>query len=196
MTSNQFEQFWKETYALTPPIPHLFKRAYSTRWLRVHSLPEAKRYPDNDLEWSILLDRQKSFLTDLLGSEDSILLVTGEYFNPTSPLIFSPHPCLHHLSFTKLSPIALAMIDGNEEYDPGERYQPFCAPVDGSIVTNESLLQDIANDELRVFFVSFEHDLLIAPYDGGVDIIFKDEVTKDHYKTKYKNWVSSRRDGL
>jgi hypothetical protein len=37
---------------------------------------------------------------------------------------------------------------------------------------------------------------IIAPYDGGVDIIFGDKHPLSIFKEKYKNWLSKREDGL
>lgn len=60
----------------------------------------------------------------------------------------------------------------------------------------DNLLKDIAEDNLRAFFVSVYKELIIAPYDGGVDFILKDTKTRDFYKQKYISWLSIRQDGL
>jgi hypothetical protein len=44
--------------------------------------------------------------------------------------------------------------------------------------------------------MSVDDDTLIAPYDGGVDLILKDKEIRDQYKSKYRNWLSKRDDGL
>jgi len=38
--------------------------------------------------------------------------------------------------------------------------------------------------------------IIIAPYDGGVDLILKDIETRNIYKQKYSDWLSQREDGL
>ena len=60
----------------------------------------------------------------------------------------------------------------------------------------DSILKDIADDQLRAFFISEEKKLIIAPYDGGVDLILKDTETRNIYKRKYSDWLSQREDGL
>jgi hypothetical protein len=45
-------------------------------------------------------------------------------------------------------------------------------------------------------FLSFEKNVIVAPYDGGVDCILKDVETRDYFKNKYKAWLSKREDGL
>jgi hypothetical protein len=37
---------------------------------------------------------------------------------------------------------------------------------------------------------------LIAPYDGGVDVILKDLHSCSVFKKKFKDWLSKREDGL
>mgnify|MGYP000411485810 CR=1 FL=1 len=50
---------------------------------------------------------------------------------------------------------------------------------------HNDLLRAIANDETRALFVSVEKNVLVAPYDGGIDLILKDSETRDNYKKKY-----------
>ena len=61
---------------------------------------------------------------------------------------------------------------------------------------HDKLLRIIADDEVRAFFVSFENGIIVAPYDGGVDVIAKDTAMRDLYKEKYKEWLSEREDGM
>ena len=45
----------------------------------MHSLPELQRYATTQAEWAMLLNRQNYLLTDLLGNNEEVVLVTGEY---------------------------------------------------------------------------------------------------------------------
>ncbi|WP_449384898.1 DUF3885 domain-containing protein [Chitinophaga flava] len=47
--------------------------------------------------------------------------------------------------------------------------------------------QKFAQDNLRAFFISIGKELVIAPYDGGIDFILKNSETRDSYKGKYRN---------
>ncbi len=58
------------------------------------------------------------------------------------------------------------------------------------------LLKEIAEYELRAYFISIAKECIIAPYDGGMDIILKDTATRDRYKLKYQEWLSLREDGM
>jgi hypothetical protein len=43
---------------------------------------------------------------------------------------------------------------------------------------------------------SFDRNIIVAPYDGGVDFVLQDVLTKEKYKSKYRQWLSERADGL
>lgn len=203
MTADQFEAFWQQTYPGTVPLAYRLRTAYPDRWLRIHSLPDAQRYAQTPAEWQMLLARQNTLLAEVLRVEEQVVLVTGEYeYCPpgeTSSWQFSVPDCLRHLVFTQLRPIELSRLAPDpqvpENYEPGDVYRPLMTALVWHPHTWDLLLRAIAEDELRAFFVSFSPPCLIAPYDGGMDLIFPDQPTRDHYRTTYQAWVSARADG-
>jgi hypothetical protein len=196
MTKEEFQQFWAANYPETLPINYLFKHHLKSSWLRIHSLPESKRYAENEEEWLILLERQNTVFNDLIAENSKIYLVTGVYgFDDkvVSPDFLTEIACLGNLNFAPLESINLHEYS-NEWSDEGTFYTPYFAEDIYISHRFDELLKRIADDNLRVFFIG--KDCLIAPYDGGVDIIFKDTATRDFYKSKYKNWLSNRADGM
>ncbi len=197
MTVEQFNSFWSSTYPDTVLIQHHFRHDYPDRWFRIHSLPESKRYAENESEWDILLDRQNKIISDLLGDNSNFILVTGGY---TSEGYTELHPIaelnsIKQISFVSLDPIDLNKLS-SDEYDHGQTYTPMFSEQNWEPKKFDNLLTDIAEDNLRVFFISIGQKLIIAPYDGGVDFILKDTETRDFYKQKYSGWLSAREDGL
>jgi len=197
MTKEDFNSLWAKRYPATAPISYLFKYDFADRWFRIHSLPESKRYANNDKEWEILLTRQNSIITDILGEDSKIILVTGEYHDDESPEL---HPIGEVNSIKEFKFINLDVIDLHKllpnEYDPGRIYRPMFHADEWQKGKYDNVLRDIANDEVRVSFVSVDSDTIVAPYDGGVDLILKDSQTRDSYKIKYRAWLSSREDGF
>ena len=197
MTKEEFNSFWEGTYPGTLPISYTFKHNYPDRWLRIHSLPESKRYPSNDSDWDILLSRQNTIISDILGYNAKIVIVTGDYFHED---FFELHPVedvtsIKAFSFLKLDEINLHKIYP-ENYESGLFYRPiFCTDFWQNGKFND-ILKDIAEDQLRAFFISINKECIIAPYDGGVDLIFKDSDIRDRYKLRYQDWLSEREDGL
>lgn len=51
--------------ARVPPLADRLKHAFPDRWGRFHSLPESRRYPEDDADCRIALHRYNSILDDL-----------------------------------------------------------------------------------------------------------------------------------
>lgn len=197
MTAEQFNNFWKSTYPNTTLIQHHFKHDFADRWFRIHSLPDSKHYAQGDNDWDILLDRQNKIISELLTGNSNFLLVTGGH---TSEEYTELHPIDEVNSIKEIPFISLDPIDLNkiypDEYDHGQFYTPMFSEQKWQLKKFDNILKDIAEDNLRAFFVSIDKELIIAPYDGGVDLILKDSETRDFYKQKYSGWLSARVDGL
>ncbi len=191
MTAQEFNQYWELTYPETIPVSHYFKHDYTERWLRIHSLPLAKRGPGNNKEWKILLDRQNTLITDLIGENGTFYLVLNEYCHEEQTGPMEKEEAYEKYQFTPL---------GRNDQEPDEEEgfvykQEFSEQKWASGRFND-ILKDIAEDNSRAFFMSIAGECIIAPYDGGMDIIVKDTDTRDRLKYKYKAWLSERGDGL
>jgi hypothetical protein len=197
MTKENFQILWTLNYPDTVPISYLFKHDYSERWFRIHSLPESKRYAEDKNEWRIIISRQNEIITDLFGQDTPILIVTGEYnWGDNRQIhITEEEEIFKPFSFILLDNIELNKIDA-EQYDEPDIYRPAFAQTIWKLKYHDKLLREIANDNSRAFFISFDKNVIVAPYDGGVDIVLKDSSTKEHYKNKYRQWLSEREDGL
>lgn len=197
MTKEDFQKLWTLNYPDTVPISYLFKHDFTDRWFRIHSLPESKRYAENDAEWEILLSRQNEIITDLFGVDTPILLVTGEYNwgDQREIHITDKEEIFKSFKFIRLDNIDLYKID-SEQYDEPDIYRPAFATTIWNLNYHDNLLREIAKENIRAFFVSFNKNVIVAPYDGGVDFVLKDGLTKENYKNKYRQWLSVREDGL
>ena len=196
MTPEEFDELWNLHYPETVPISYLFKFDFASRWFRIHSLPNSKRYPDNEQEKDILLKRQNAIITDLLGNNSKVILVTGEYnWGKRETHVVDEEKVFANYNFSILKSIDLYKLNP-EDYDEWEVYRPAFAESKWSSNQHDELLMEIANDNIRAFFVSFEKKVIIAPYDGGIDFVLQDSSIKNVYKDKYKEWLSIREDGL
>jgi hypothetical protein len=198
MNKAQFQQYWANNFPKIPPINHLFKHHLKERWLRIHSLPEAKRYAETDEEWAVLLERQNTLFTDLMPNDTKICIVSGIYSNADKVFekdVFDTLPYSKVLTFKELDPLDMHAISG-DWHDEGVKFTPCFAEEIYAPHKFDSILKSIANDEWRLFFLDPQSHTIIAPYDGGVDIIFGDKHPLSIFKEKYKNWLSKREDGL
>ncbi len=197
MTKQEFQKYWTLNYLDNIPLSHLLRQEYSDRWFRIHSLPESKRYAENDKEFEIILNRQNEIITDIFGLETNILLVTGEYnWGDNKAIHITDEQEIYKTySFTRLDNIDLYKFN-SEDYDEFDIYRPAFTETTWSLNKHDKILLEIAEDKTRAFFMSFEKNVIVAPYDGGVDFILKDNLSKEFYKNKYIHWLSEREDGL
>lgn len=197
MTAKDFNDFWVSIYPDTAPIPYTFKHRYPNRWFRIHSLPESKRYAENQEEWDILLDRQNEIITDVLGHGSKVFLVTNHYYWIYGNTIEEEADTEDFASYNSTPLDAIDMHQLYPDYyDEGQAVLPAFSEQVWQPRIYDQLLKVIAQDEARAFFVSESNECLVAPYDGGIDFVLRDEATKNKYKHKYMDWLSSRPDGM
>jgi hypothetical protein len=177
-SKESFLGYWNSLYPETPPINYFFKERFKKRWLRIHSLPQSKRYADTKEEWDILLDRQNTVISDLIG-EDAVIKVVINFIG------------IDNYLFKSFNFINIGVFTDMERETV---FQSFLFETTWQKNTLNPLLIMIAQEEMRAFIIG--DDCLIAPYDGGMDLIFKDGCTKGVFKEKYNDWLSAREDGL
>ena len=176
MTRQAFEQFWAKNYPETLPIGYLFKHNLPERWVRFHSLPDAKRYAETEAEWDILLRRQNDIFDYLIPQNAEIMVVINS--------ISSGHLLFQMFDFENIGVLI------HDEMT----FQSFVAETTWQSNRLNPLLIEIADDNIRAFITT--PNCIVAPYDGGIDVVLKDNDTKNILKDKFKNWLSQRQDGF
>jgi hypothetical protein len=178
MRAPTFLADWASRYPQSDPIGYLFRHRFPDRWLRIHSLPESKRYAESEGEWEQLLDRQNRVLVDQFG-EVSVVQIVVNFIEIRSPLF-------DQFVFENIG----TFIDRDAE----TVFQSFLITTEWRYGAFDALLRDVANDEMRAFVVG--EDRIVAPYDGGMDLIVPDTAERDRWRTAYGPWLSQREDGL
>jgi hypothetical protein len=169
---------WNALYPETPPINYLFKHRLPKRWARIHSLPEAKRYPQTKDEWRELERRQNAVIDHLVPQMTNVRIVINAIE-------------IDNYLFESFN---LENIGVFVDKDGEAVFQSFMFETTWESHTLNPLLAMIADDQMRAFIMA--PDCLIAPYDGGMDMILKDPHTCWEFKRRFKVWLSSRADGL
>ncbi len=77
-------QFWQSQFNGFVPEADNLKYEFKNRWVRFHSLPESKRYPENEQEYLEILRRHNVVLQDLCG-QGNVLVVLPEYSDSSVP---------------------------------------------------------------------------------------------------------------
>lgn len=196
--SNSFQSQWDQFYPNNLPISHLLKHYFPQSWLRIHSLPESKRYADTSAEYELLLDRHNEIITDCFGDDASIFIVSGHYFTFSRNIKAYDPAFILPYKFNLEQAINLKQLNP-EDYDDDEEdsfFRPYSIETTWQSNQHNDLLKKIADDEVRAFMISFEQNIIVAPYDGGIDFIIFNDAQRHALRDKYQDWLSPREDGL
>ncbi|MEU0334737.1 hypothetical protein [Streptomyces sp. NPDC006193] len=167
---------------------------YVDRWVRFHSLPGSKRYPQSEDEYATVLERHNTILDELF-TELEVFVVTMDWScTPTGPAGFpTPREELHPDS-------ALWWIESDQDdpdpefhthtrlYADRRRWRHGC--VDGLLraITDEALVE--------VFITDTGLQRIYHPYDGGADVILTTAAERDALRNRHAAWLSSHPAGL
>ena len=194
MTESGFTYYWNKEYPESFPINHELKWNYPDRWFRIHSLPESKRYADNDSEYQIIFKRQNQLMTDLIGDESEIFISFSLYAG--DDLINAHYKELK--DFGEFEKVATIDLKKQRPYEHEEELfiDVFSKTEIWKSNNRNDIIRAIADDEIRAMFISVSNKCIVAPYDGGVDVIVESTEKRDRLKNKYRNWLSTREDGM
>lgn len=193
MREHEFIEHWNERYPEALAINHELKWIYPDRWFRIHSLPKSKRYAESAEEYKIILDRQNQLLSDLIGEGKEVAIAFGLYKNDITNDNYEVIKGFNE--FQKVLTIDLHK-ERPEEYMDGVCLDLFVKTETWKSGNRDEILKAIADDEIRAMFVSFSRECIVAPYDGGVDVLVDSTELRDRLKSNYKDWLSDRADGM
>ncbi|MFI9581188.1 hypothetical protein ACIHCQ_04965 [Streptomyces sp. NPDC052236] len=184
---------WQERRPSGPPIAHTFRSTYADRWVRFHSLPGSKRYPESEDEYAIVLDRYNTVLDELFAGTD-VFVVTKDWSNtPTEPAAYLTRQALH--------PEGTRWWTEPHLDDPDPKFHTYTRlyadrrPWERGCA--DELLRAVADEVLvEVFFADTELRRVHHPYDGGADVILTTPEERDRLRDLHGGWLSSHPAGL
>lgn len=180
-----FATDWRASFGDALPAGFLCREALADRWLRIHSLPESKRYAETEVERTELLDRQNAAANYVLGDDaDCHLLITR--FGENRAWSFEELPLNGRTPMHFLSA-------GDED----DEFQFFDLPVRWQKGAFNELLLAVADDRTGpVLFADVQRRRIYAPYDGGADLFFPSTEAAQLAREHFQDWLSAREDGL
>lgn len=145
-----------------------FKTIYESRFVRFHSLPNAKRYPETESEYLALLARHNSVMTKVLKDAEILILVTG--FDSDD------------FDVDTIGSLVLWRT-----FDLG---QIFVVATTINSKMHEAVARLVADDRIaNVMIISPYSDYLFHPYDGGIDVICPSPQGRDELKACFADWL-------
>jgi hypothetical protein len=183
---------WKTAFPHAAPAGFLCRVAASERWVRTHSLPGSKRYPDTTSEYAEVLYRYRQIASEVLGEGSHCVLFASRFGDERHWDVPADGPLRGH-RFAHV----MTEGDGDGDGDGGERRQFFAAETTWRASAFDELLTAVADDQCaHLLFFNPQRRTAFAPYDGGADIFVATREDALAAKNRFEAWLSARPDRL
>ncbi|MFI6765159.1 hypothetical protein [Streptomyces sp. NPDC050355] len=179
-------ELWQRRWPGCPPVGHQLRGPYRDVWVRFHSLPESKRYAQDESEYAIVLDRYNSVLGELFAGTDVYVITPVWTADPDVP----PHqPDAGYWQ-------SLLVAD-----DPDPEFRTYCHLFAARRLWQrgcvDDLLRDIADDKMAdVLITDVQLQRIHHPYDGGADVFLATPEERDMMRDRHAGWLSTHPAGL
>lgn len=186
---------WDCCFPDCEPIGHRLRVAFPKRWVRFHSLPGSKRYPEDEVEYAEALARHNTILGELAGNGARVLLVTIGYSD-------APEPSRSYLEVTEFDPGAspwrtVAMHRVEEGFADPSYWHLFASAWEWRSGVFGPLIRLVSDDAVaNVLVVAPDCRWVLHPYDGGMDVIAESPEARRLLWAKHSAWLSAHADGL
>ncbi len=186
---------WQHCFPDCEPISHLLRPTFRDRWVRFHSLPESKRYPEDEGEYATVLDRHNRTLGELVGAGRSVVLLTTGYSE-------TPEPVRTYRDLESSDPDAkpwrtVPMHELEGDFSDPSYWHVFASVWEWRPGSFDPIIRLIADDAVaNVMVVDADCRWLLHPYDGGMDVIAETSAARGRLLAGHGDWLSARADGM
>lgn len=189
---NPFD-WWKSNFGEYVPLGFVLRNQKESNWVRIHSLPNSKRYPESADEYKELLRRHNDIANYLFQQDELCYLFKSDTFFPE--IENEETPSLNGIDFMSESAV-WAQYPSEIPREDDDLFKVWCAPVFWKPSNFEALVRSVADEELfGISIVSTRSMNVYCPYDGGADILsFSQSV--ETVRGMFSEWLSARSDGL
>ena len=185
--------WWIATFGEIAPIGHVLRGHLHEQWTRFHSLPQSKRYAENDGEYAELLQRHLNVGSALFQPREVIVVLHSEHHARKDK---PNNKRRRHLGTRQLREKMIELpVLASDKVESG--YWQVRAIVTSWIPDFfADLNQRIADEQdSGVAFISPTTKNIYCPYDGGMDI-FSFSISPQSLEEKFRHWMSGRPDKL
>lgn len=183
--SEDFRAAWRNFYPKTEPLGYLMRESGTGHWVRFHSLPQSKRYAENDVERKTIVDRANAPATEILGHGSPCWLIQVGVLDPRWDATAFRARDDYNLVF------AYAFHDDGIDRNVYARLRTWTSGKFDRLITS------LADDEAAsALWMSASDGAVFAPYGGGADVFIPSEAEATRLKAMFPDWLSPRSDGL
>ncbi len=171
---------WTLRFGDFAPLGFVCRGKLHSRWVRIHSLPGSKRYPDSEPEYTELLRRHNEAATIVLGDGEACIAFFVSFGEEEEP------PFLDAVTIPELS-----------SFPDAEDCTIAAAPIVWQQGHFDRVIRAVADETFRgVLIANLRRRTAYAPYDGGADLIFESQDAARQGRDRLSDWLSMRADGL
>ncbi len=187
----ELDKYWLRNFGELPPIAHVLRESLVSRWVRFHTLPESKRYPETDSEMECVFERYKTVIAEVTTSVQQLGLLTTNWY-PTKELRNSGSILpVHHAAAMLWRSVA---IDDDPDPVIWDIYHSTMRLEDPAL---NMILRMVAEDRIyNVMILDSSSSWLVHPYDGGMDVFAASGDARNDLASRYAAWLSKRPDWL
>jgi hypothetical protein len=177
---------WQRHWPDCPPVGYKLRNPYRNVWVRFHSLPESKRYAEDESEYAVVLERYNTVLDELFAGGD-VYVITPVWTTEADVPPVRPDAAYWQ---------GLLVQD-----DPDPEFRTYChlfaARQPWRHGCLDALLRDIADDKVGgVLVTDIQMRRIYHPYDGGADVFLATSEERDLTRERHAHWLSSSPSGL
>ena len=176
--SRELDSRWDSTWRGDVPVGHLLRSNYESRWVRLHSLPDGKRYADTEDEHAEILHRHRVVLADLLSNStiDDLTVLAEDWDRRDLATGWVKRVLPDVWPWRRF-----AGDQGATSYVWVRSHL--------SEAQLDALLRAIADDAGSAILTDSTMSWLYCPYDGGADVILPSAGERDRLASRYAVWL-------
>lgn len=183
---------WERNWGDVPPEADDLAYHFPDRWVRLHSLPRSKRYPDTPEEYAILLDRHHATLRELAGGADG----AGEVLVMTWAGSWTSRPGRRRPEVVAAMPnprrwVSYIMDEDEPEFTWWSHIYLNRVPMDPDSLN--PLLRAVADETATGVIIAPDTlEWLYHPYDGGADVLLPSRARRNQLAATFRAWLPPR----
>lgn len=177
-----FKREWSSFHDQRRPLSWMLRSDKSLPWVRFHSLPDSKRYPENKAEEVVVLGRAYTLANATLGTGAGCWQIACRPDETSPPYWDVPAS----------GTAAMTLAD-----DDGDLWRVHVLETHWRKGTLDSILLAIADDRTGpTMWMDRQTGKIFAPYDGGFDLFLSSPQEVEQLTAQFGDWLSDHPEGL
>jgi hypothetical protein len=181
---------WERWFPGCEPLAHHLTVVFPARWVRFHSLPESKRYPEEPAEYATVLERHNRVLGLLAARGETVALLTTGWSDTTEPVRCQPELVELDPQARPWRTVAMHRQPDNAFMEP-TFWHVFASARQWTPGVFDPLVRLVAQEVLENLIVAaLDCRWLFAPYDGGMDVLVESRAARDGLANRHPQWLA------